>query len=182
MRHDSTRNPAPAGLFSLACIAMAAAGCGADPVPCDPCPQIGGEYEVDSVGVLGSCEFQPVTLGSTFVLEQTTDTTGLSTSIQDPVSEEQIDLTGEIYNPTEDDPVDVIATFSLTAETVRPATALGTDIVDLLTTMSGSVSDDQGLKKVSGTLTSQDQSIGSTEACRVSITYSAVETTDIPAE
>lgn len=174
MHHDSTRIPARAALaLSLACLTAAAAACGPDPIPCDPCPEIGGEYQVESSSVLGSCEFQPVTLGSTITLEQTTDTTGLSTSIEDSINEDQIDLTGEIYSPTEKDPVEVIANFSLTAQVVRPATALGTDLVSLFITMSGQVTESAGLREVSGALTSQNATTGTSERCRVSVTFNA---------
>lgn len=160
----------------LACIAALIAACGPAPVPCDACPAIDGTFRVDTANPLGACEFQPMTLSGVFPLIQSADTSTLSTLLTDPVTDDDLELTGEIYPPTDRDAADVVASFSISAQTVRPAVQFETELVSLLVTMSGSVTQSEGIRGVSGSLTTTDMTQGAQERCRVNITFSATQT------
>lgn len=181
MRHDSnlTRLRTARAASLLVCLAAIIAACGPASVPCEACPAIDGTYRIDSATPLGACDFQPMTLSGTFPLIQSADTATVSTLLRDPVTDDLLELSGEIYLPAEGDAADVVASFSMSTQTVRPAIQFETRLVTLYITLSGTVTQSEGVRGVSGSISTLDMTPGAQESCRVNITFSATQTTSI---
>ncbi len=153
-------------------------GCGEPPVPCDPCPSIGGTFEVETATTRGACDFSPLNLYGIFQLEQSADTTRLETTVNDTVTGEYIRLTGDVHHPHPRDPEGTLAGFIIDNQVIRPAKQDDPRLVTLQVAMSGSVSQGGAGKKVHGTLLSIDVTPGTTTRCEMGAVFSAIEVTD----
>ncbi len=167
-----TLPPASPACFLLALLV----GCGEPQVPCTPpCPDIAGEYVLETASSMGMCDFQPVILVGGLIIEQSEDTTTASTTIRDSLTNEDLRFSGEIYRPQDRDPAGTVAGFSMSEQVIRPATVGGADLLTLQVTLSGTVMEQAGRREISGSLLSIDVTPTTGTGCDAGISFIAVQ-------
>lgn len=154
--------------------------CGEQFVPCNPCPEIAGVYEIESSHGSGECDFQPLLLTGSFELEQSADNSEVFLYLRDSITNEPLELNGEVYAPIDRDPPDALANLSMSTQVVRPALPDSPHIMTARITMSGLVKGSQAARTIDGVLRTSDASPGEGPGCQVGIVFSASTGEEVP--
>ncbi len=142
--------------------AVLLAGCGGKLCEHD-CPDISGAYAVRSMSINGECEFQPLTVEPTFVIEQSEDFRRVFASFVDPVNELPYIISADVSRLDEGEG----ASFSGFAKIARQSSRYSNDLVPFMLTLTGTVHVSEGRRWLTAFLSMRPLY----EPCSVALTF-----------
>ncbi|MBI5547095.1 MAG: hypothetical protein HY901_24710 [Deltaproteobacteria bacterium] len=132
-------------------LAVSFAGC-ENARTCDgACPAVGDTYEVQDTLLSGDCGFVPWLVPPTLVLAQEAGSERVTLRVIDPVNQVAVDLAVTLRVPEDGES---LATFHGFQRTLRQASSQG-ELLELQIQLSGSISDDDGRRRLVATMTTQ---------------------------